>query len=524
MQNSWQHKPGDKIFRPPRIKGTRLRRVLGVPALFSIGYGDVGSSIYYGLGIVAVVALGATPVALAVAGIIYVFNALTYAEGTAMLPEGGGSASYARHGFNDLVGFLAGWALMLSYIITMAISAYTIPPYLAYFWPVLNEPSIGTTVSIGIVLFLMIINILGIKESSIMNIMFILLDITIQLTLVALGVVLILGPHPEVLFQHMFGQGNWPSTQGLIFSIALAALCFTGVESVSQHGEETRRPQKKMPQAYILMIVVVLVLFAGISIVALSAMTPQELGDPVNGWARDPVAGIANRISEVLFPEQIASEITSELAPHILIVWIFTGIRNILPTIVALLAASILLTATNAGLLGISRLSFNLSSHSQLPGHLGRIHQRFRTPYVAITLFCIISVLILTPGFFSDRFFSDLGALYVFGSLLCFALAHAAVLNLRIKKPNLPRPFKIRPNVLFRGKELPITALLGLIATFTIWIVVIVTQPYSRWAGTIWIAVGLAVFLVYRRSKHLPLTHLPKQVQNRKVRSKMAEL
>ncbi len=489
MQNDWQPKPGDKVFRPRRIKRIRLRRVLGVPALFSIGYGDVGSSIYYGLGVVAVVALGATPIALAVAGIIYVFNALTYAEGAAMLPEGGGSASYARHGFNDLVGFLAGWALMLSYIITMAISAYTIPPYLAYFWPVLNEPAIGTLVSMGIILFLMVINIFGIRESSGMNIMFIVLDIATQLTLVVLGAILILRPHPEVLLQHMFGQGNWPSTQSLVFGIALAALCFTGVESVSQHGEETRQPQKRMPQAYALMIVAVLVLFAGISIVALSAMTPQLLGDPVNGWARDPVAGIAaNLPSETL--------------------------QSYLRPLVAVLAATILLTATNAGLLGISRLSFNLSSHSQLPGPLGRVHHRFRTPYIGITLFCIISVLMLTPGFISDSFFSDLGALYVFGSLLCFTLAHAAILSLRVRKPELARPFKLPLNVQFKGKELPITALFGLLATFTIWVVVIVTQPYSRWTGFTWMAIGLAIYFVYRRMKHLPLTHSPKQTVN----------
>jgi APA family basic amino acid/polyamine antiporter len=494
MKNGWQTKPGDKIFRPRRIVRIRLRRVLGVPALFSIGYGDVGSSIYYGLGVVAVVALGATPIALAAAGIVYVFNALTYAEGSAMLPEGGGSASYARHGFNDLVGFLAGWALMLSYIITMAISAYTIPPYLAYFWPVLSEPAIGTMVSMGIIFFLMVINILGIKESSRMNIVFIVLDIATQLTLVALGAVLILGPHPETLFQHMFGQGNWPSTQSLVFGIALAALCFTGVESVSQHGEETRMPQKKMPQAYTLMIVAVLVLFAGISIVALSAMTPQLLGDPVNGWARDPVAGIAaNLPSEIL--------------------------RSYLAPLVAVLAATILLTATNAGLLGISRLSYNLSSHSQLPAPLGRIHPRFRTPYLGIILFCVISILMLSPGFFSDSFFSDLGALYVFGSLLCFALAHAAILSLRVRKPELARPFKLRLNIRLRGKELPITALFGLLATFTIWVVVIVTQPYSRWTGFLWMAIGLAVYFVYRRMKHLPLTHLPKQAADRGIKS-----
>src|SRR4030042_1681401 len=139
MQDSYRPKPGDRIFRPRRIKRDRLRRVLGVPALFSAGYGNVGSSIYYALGMVALVALGATPIVLIIAGIIYVFNALTYAEGAAMLPEAGGSSSFARHGFNDLGGFIGGWALLLSYIATMAISAYTIPPYLSSFLPVLNE-------------------------------------------------------------------------------------------------------------------------------------------------------------------------------------------------------------------------------------------------------------------------------------------------------------------------------------------------------------------------------------------------
>jgi len=424
--------------------------------------------------VVAVVALGATPIALAAAGIVYVFNALTYAEGAAMLPEGGGSASYARHGFNNLVGFLAGWALMLSYITTMAISAYTIPPYLAYFWPLLNNPAISTLASMGIILFLMLINILGIRESSRMNIIFITVDIVTQLTLVILGIILILRPHPEILLQHMFGPGNVPSASNLVFGIALAALCFTGVESISQHGEETRQPEKRIPQAYIGMIMAVPILFAGISIVALTAMTPQALGDPVNGWARDPVAGIAANLPSAT-------------------------LRSILEPLVAILAASILLTGTNAGLLGISRLSFNMSSYKLLPGPLGRIHQRFRTPYVGIALFSIISIIILIPGFFSKTFFSELGALYVFGSLLCFTLAHASILSLRARKPKLPRPFKLRPNLKLKEKEFPITAILGLVTTFAIWVVVIITQPFSRLMGFIWMAIGLLIFYLFHR-------------------------
>ena len=504
MQNSWQPKPGDTIFRPRRIRRSRLKRVLGVSALFSAGYGNVGSSIYYALGIVALVALGATPIVLAIAAILFIFNALTYAEGGASMPEGGGSAGFARHAFNDVTGFIAGWALILSYIVTMAISAYTIPPYLSYFWPELEEPVMGTVVSMGIILFLMLLNVFGIRESSRLNIFFIVLDIATQLTLITLGIILILAVNPSVLFQHMFGEGNWPSPQNLIFGIAIAALCFTGVETVSQLAEETRQPAKRIPQAYVLMIVAILVLFAGISIVALSAMTPQELGDPVNGWGRDPVAGIAAAISAVMSPAEMAARMTSEEALAIVLAWIFTGIRNILPVLVALLAASILLTATNAGLMGVSRLTFNLSTYHQLPAVLNRVHHRFHTPYIAIILFCLVAFLLLIPGFFSPSFFTDLGALYVFGSLLTFALAHAAILGLRVKKPDLPRPFKLGWNIRVRGRELPVTAILGLLGTLTVWIVVLILQLYSRWAGIGWMILGLIIYFIYYlyRRKH----------------------
>ena len=480
--DSQRIKVGDRVFRPRRIQRDRLRRVLGVPALFSAGYGNVGSSIYYALGIVALIALGSTPIVLAIAGILYIFNALTYAEGTAMLPEAGGSASFARQGFNDTTGFIAGWALMLSYIVTMAISAYTIPPYLGYFWPVLREPVVGTAVSIGIILFLMVINIFGVRESSRINIYFIVVDIATQLTLVVLGVLLILLVNPSVLLQNMFGEGNWPSAQNLIFGIAIAALCFTGVETVSQLAEETRQPTRRIPQTYILMMVVVLVLFAGISIVALSAMTPQVLGDPVNGWARDPVAGIAANLPSAT-------------------------LQSIFAPLVAVLAASILLTATNAGLMGISRLAFSMSSYRQLPVTLSRIHHRFRTPYIAIILFCLVAFLLLIPGFFTTGFFADLGALYVFGSLLTFALANAAVLALRVKKPDLPRPFKLGWNIKVKGRELPLTTILGLISTAAVWLVVVISQPYSRWVGIIWMVVGLIIYYLYRRKRRVSLTY-----------------
>src|SRR3990167_4443991 len=115
-----------------------LHRVLNALHLFAIGYGDVGSSIYYALGVTTLYALGATPLALALAGIVFFCTVLTYAELAAAMPESGGSCSFARRAFNDLVSFIAGWALLLDYIVTIAISAYSVGPYLGIFFPVLK--------------------------------------------------------------------------------------------------------------------------------------------------------------------------------------------------------------------------------------------------------------------------------------------------------------------------------------------------------------------------------------------------
>jgi len=480
MQDNYRPKPGDRIFRPRRIKRDRLRRVLGIPALFSAGYGNVGSSIYYALGIVAVVALGATPIALGIAGVLFIFTALTYAEGTAMLPEAGGSASFARHGFNDLAGFIAGWALMLSYIVTISISAFTIPPYLGFFWePFKISPILGTATSMGIVLFLMAINVIGIKQTSFLNIGAAIIDITTQVALVVIGFILLFDP--VVLFNRIID--NWPSAENLVFGIALASIAYTGIETMSQMAGETRKPEKRVPRALIMMIVAVLVIFAGISLVSLSAMTPQELASE---WARDPVAGIAAHIP-------------------------ITLISDVLKPLIAILAGSILLIATNAGLIGISRLAFSLGTHKLQPAVLSKVHPRFKTPYVSIILFSLVALIILTPGFFGTNVFANMGALYAFGSLLAFMFAHASILSLRARKPDMERPFKLGWNIRIWGREMPLSAIIGLLATMAIWIIILITQPYCRWVGTTWMVIGLIVYCTYRWKSRLPLTHLPKK-------------
>jgi len=456
MHNNWRPKPGDRILRPRRIRRYRFRRILGVPALFSAGYGNVGSSIYYALGIVALVAMGATPIVLGIAGILFIFTALTYAEGTAMFPEAGGSASFARHGFNDLGGFTAGWALMLSYIVTISISAFTIPPYLGYFWEPLKEsPIIGTAASMGIVLFLMSINIIGVKQTSMLNLGAAIIDITTQVLLVIIGFILLF--NPLVLFHRIID--NWPAADNLILGIAFASIAYTGIETMSQMAEETKQPEKRVPKALIMMMVTVLVIFAGISLVSLSAMTPQELASE---WSRDPVAGIAASLP---------------------IAWL----SSLLKPLIALLAGTILLIATNAGLMGISRLAFSLGRHKLVPSALTQIHHQFKTPYISIILFSIVAILILIPGFFAANIFENMGALYAFGSLLAFIFAHASILRLRAKKPELPRPFKLGWNIRIKGHEMPITAILGLAATAIIWVILLITNPIAvGWESSGW--------------------------------------
>ncbi|MBI4216048.1 MAG: APC family permease [Chloroflexi bacterium] len=455
---------GDRVIRHPRF---RLPRVLGIPALFSTSYGDVGSSIYYALGVVALFALGATPIVLGIAGIFFIFTALTYAEGAATLPEAGGSSSFARHAFGPHVSFVAAWSLMLSYVITISISSFTIPPYLGYFWAPLKESIlVHTMVSMSLVGFLIVINIVGVRESSFVNMGAAALDVVTQLLLILTGFVLLFDP--EIFLGRVVTY--WPTMENLVIAIAMASLAYTGVETISQMADETKQPQVLVPQAHIIMMFTVLTLFAGLSVVTISAMPPTELATT---WAQDPIAGIAS---------------------HMPIAWL----RAVLAPLVAVLAATILFIATNAGLLGISRLAFSLGVNRQLPSAISKVHRRFKTPYLAILIFGGIALILKLPALVRPTFLADLGALYTFGSLLTYALAHASLLGLRIRRPDLSRPFKLGLNLKIAGRELPATAILGLMATFSIWLVIISIQPFTRWVGFAWMGLGLLVYFGHR--------------------------
>src|SRR5437879_1223638 len=170
-----------------RRRQQRLERVLGTPALFSTAYGDVGSSIYYALGLTAAFALGLTPLVFVIAGIFFIATASSYAEGTARYPEAGGSSSFARHAFNEVVSFGAGWAQILNYVVTISISAFFVPHYLSVFWAPLRENPWDVVGGGTVIAVLVALNVVGIREAVKLNIVLALLDFTTQLLLVLLG-------------------------------------------------------------------------------------------------------------------------------------------------------------------------------------------------------------------------------------------------------------------------------------------------------------------------------------------------
>jgi basic amino acid/polyamine antiporter, APA family len=218
-----------------RRRQVELERVLGTPALFATAYGNVGSSIYYALGVTAVFALGLTPLVFVIAGLIFACTAATYAEGTVRFPEAGGSSSFARHGFNELVSFGAAWAQMLNYIITIAISAFFVPHYLSIFWGPLRENPWDIVVGIGVILLLVVLNIVGIQEAAKLNILLAVIDFATQVLLVLLGFVLIFSP--EILVDNVH-WGVAPTWSSFALAVPVAMIAYTGIETVSNLAEE----------------------------------------------------------------------------------------------------------------------------------------------------------------------------------------------------------------------------------------------------------------------------------------------
>ena len=467
-----------------RIETHGLRRSVGVGGLFATAYGNVGSSIYYALGLVAAYALGLTPVVFMLAGGLFALTAKTYAEGASMFPEAGGSSSFARHAFNELVSFIAGWALSLDYILTIAISAFFVPHYLGAFWPALTHPPGDVIGGLIVIATLAWLNIRGLGESANLNFILAVLDLATQVLIISIGAVLVLNPS---LLVHQVDLGSTPTYSHLIFALSLAMLAYTGIETVSNMAEEAVDPGRDVPRAVNYILIAVLGVYAGMTVVALSALpvlghgthayTLLGLPPSEHGYQNDPVLGIISHLG------------------------LATGATHVLRYYVGVLAATILFIATNAGLIGISRLSWSLAEHRQLPSIFSRLHPRHRTPWFTIVVFSVFAGILVIPG--KTDF---LGNLYSYGAMLSFTTAHAAVIALRIKDPGRERPYRIGVNIRIRGAAIPISAVIGGIGTFAAWVSVLALHVDARYVGTAWMVVGLVGYSIYRRSQGLDLT------------------
>jgi APA family basic amino acid/polyamine antiporter len=477
-----------------RPKGIGLERVLGTRALASTAYGDVGSSIYYALGLVAIFALGMTPVVFLIAGVFFVMTAMTYAEATANFPEAGGASSFARRAFNELASFFAGWAQILNYVITVGISAFFVPHYLAVFWPALGHGPGDVFGGIVVVVALTAVNIVGVRESARLNFLLAATDYATQLLLVTLGVVLVLDIGTVVDNIHLGVAPHWDQ---LAVSIPVAMISYTGLETISNMSEESRSPRTLVPRAYKALVVAVLSIYAFLPAVALSALPVTQQPDGsystqlADKYAGDPILGIVQNMS-------------------------LGALEQPLRVYVGLLAATILIVAANAGTIGVSRLTYSLGQHQQLPERLRHISPRSRTPVVALAVFAVLACLAMVPG--KETF---LGNMYAFGAMLSFTTAHVSLIALRWRLARnrmrkLPGDIEVESeedtwyrapfNLKVSGVQVPMFAVLGGLLTATAWVVVMALHRDVFIAGMGWLVLGLTTYVAYRKSKGLSLT------------------
>jgi basic amino acid/polyamine antiporter, APA family len=463
-----------------RPKHAGLERVLGTGALFSTAYGNVGSSIYYALGLVAVFALGMTPIVFLISGVIFMCTAATYTEATTMYPEAGGSSSFARRAFNEFWSFFAAWGQMLNYIITVAISAFFVPHYLAVFWEPLGESPGDIVFGIGVVALLVIVNILGAREAAGLNVFLAVADFLTQVLLVVIGIVLVLSP--DTLVDNI-DFGTYPTLGDFLIAIPVGMVAYTGIETISNMAEEARDFGETIPRAMGAVVAAVITIYAFLPAVALSAM-PVRDGETAlaDEFAGDPILGVVQNL-----------ELGSLQEPA----EIYVGI----------LAATILFIATNAGLIGVSRLSYSMGQYRQLPEVVRRLHPRFRTPYIALALFGVVACVTIIPG--QEEF---LGTVYAFGAMLSFSIAHLALIRLRLKEPDRERPYRGPGNLRIRGRDLPLFAVVGAFGTIVAFIAVTALNLETLIFGSIWLTVGVTSYVLYRRRLGLNFTETHKIV------------
>jgi APA family basic amino acid/polyamine antiporter len=426
--------------------------------------------------VLAANALGFTPIVLALVGLLFLVVSLSYAEGTAALPETGGAATFVRRAANDLAGFMTGWVLFLDYLIVISLSALFMPHYLAGALQVsaLDKNPWDVIVGVGAIALVALVRV--VRRPSLYGVGIVLpaLDLLTQVLLVVLGFIFVFSPDA---LTHGTSLGSHPTWHALAFSVPLAMLAFTGLETVANLAEEARRPGVDLPRSVFGGIATVVTIYVAIAVVALSAFPgpDTELG---SRWIRSPLVGVASRIR-------------TELP---------TWLGDALRAYVGITGALILLAAVTTSISGFSRLAYSLGEHGQLPRAFGRLSRRAHVSPMAIVSVSIVASAIVIATSFFKKDVQFLASLFSFGVLLAFTAAQLAVIKLRVDEPELARPYRTPFNVVIRGAEVPLPAIVGAIATFAVWVLAMITHPGARYAGPAWLAAGLVVFVAVRHA------------------------
>jgi basic amino acid/polyamine antiporter, APA family len=450
----------------------RLQRVLDAPALFSIAYGEIASSIYFALGIIATNAHGFTPAVLLLVGAVFLLVSLSYAEGTAAIRETGGAATFVRLAFNDLVGFITGWALFLDYLIVIALSAVFMPHYVAgAFFTKIHRPW-DVVAGCGAIAAIATYRLVHRTRLHAWALIVALVDLGTQVLLIVLGMALLFTPHALTAGTSLGTQPTW---HDIAFAIPLAMLAYTGLETIANLAEEARRPGRDLPRTLFGAIGLVVFLYVAMAVVALSAFPAEHGTELGSNWLRSPLMGIVSRIRDHV-PNAIGAPLQ-----------VYVGLSG----------ALILLTAATTSISGFGRLAYSLGEHAQLPRRFGMLNKRTLVSPWSIVAAAVISIALLagTAALAHPIFF--LASLFSFGVLLAFTAAQLAVIKLRMTEPERRRPYRVP----FAVGRVPLPSLLGTLATTAIWICALATHAGARYGGPLWLAVGLVIYVVIRKSR-----------------------
>jgi len=463
-----------------KIRG--FERALDAPALFAIAYGEIGASIYVALGIVASAALGLTPVVLGVTGLIFLLVSLSYAEGTAAMPETGGAETFTRRAFNDLTGFVTGWALFLDYLIVIALSALFLPHYVGAALEIetLRDAPWDTVTAVAAIAIVATVRLLRRSRLHTPALVVALLDLVVQSLIVILGLALVFSP--DVLTGGLSLAPGQDWLDDVIYAIPLGFVAYTGLETVANLAEEAREPGRTLPRSLFTAIGLVVVLTVLVAVVGVTAFPATdgttELGDQ---WLEAPLVGIVTAFG-------------GELP---------AGIVDVLRVAVGLSAALILTMAVTTSISGCARLAHSMGTHGMLPRDLGRLERKTLVSREAIALIALVAIAVLLVSAPVEDEARFLAGTYSFGVLLAFTLAQLAVIRLRRREPDLGRPFRARPDVHLRGVDVPLPALLGAPLTAAVFVIALVTHESARYAGPAWIGLGLVIYGVTRSRARL---------------------